>query len=207
MILDTRASRYFSTNWEILHDYEDTTNREYVFMENLATTRILEKWKVILKLTSRKTLYLSNVLYVPSLHRNLVFGSLLNWASLKIVLEGDKVILIKNGDFVGKGYLFNGLFVLNIVSMNTSASSSTYIVEFVDMWHGRLVHAWDWINKGKILSSQTNLVSLRFEIVYNDLHDRLCLKAIVLNEIQNCVDLHQRLLSRAILVNCMPETE
>ncbi|KAL0553832.1 hypothetical protein IC582_007736 [Cucumis melo] len=109
-------------------------------MGNSATAEVIGKRKVILKLTSGKTLSLSNVLYVPSLRRNLVSGNLLNRARLKIVLEGDKVVLTKNGEFVGKGYLSNGLFVLNTISMNVNASSSTYVIEFVNLWHGRLGH-------------------------------------------------------------------
>ncbi|KAA0056672.1 ty1-copia retrotransposon protein [Cucumis melo var. makuwa] len=139
-ILDTGASRHFCTNRELLHDYEDTADGECVFMGNSATSGVIGKGKVILKLTSGKTLSLSNVLYVPSLRRNLVSGSLLNRAGLKIVLEGDKVILTKNGDFVGKGCLSNGLFVLNTISMNANASSSAYVIEFANLWHGRLGH-------------------------------------------------------------------
>ena len=67
-----------------------------MFMGNLATAGVIEKGKVILKLTSRKNLSLNNVLYVPSLLRNLVSRSLLNRADLKIIVEGDKVVLIKN---------------------------------------------------------------------------------------------------------------
>ncbi|KAA0055836.1 ty1-copia retrotransposon protein [Cucumis melo var. makuwa] len=139
-ILDTGALRHFCTNRELLHDYEDTADGECVFMGNSATAGVIGKGKVILKLTSGKTLSLSNVLYVPSLRRNLVSGSLLNRAGLKIVLEGDKVVLTKNGDFVGKGYLSNGLFVLNTISMNANASSSAYLIESVNLWHGRLGH-------------------------------------------------------------------
>ncbi|KAA0036921.1 ty1-copia retrotransposon protein [Cucumis melo var. makuwa] len=139
-ILDTGASRHFCTNRELLHDYEDTADGECVFMGNSATAGVIGKGKVILKLTSSKTLSLSNVLYVPSLRRNLVSGSLLNRAGLKIVLEGDKVVLTKNGDFVGKGYLSNGLFVLNTISMNANASSSTYLIESANLWYGRLGH-------------------------------------------------------------------
>ncbi|KAA0025804.1 ty1-copia retrotransposon protein [Cucumis melo var. makuwa] len=76
-ILDTRASRHFFTNRELLHDYEDTTDRECVFIGNSTTVGVLGKGKV----------------------------------SLKIVLEGDKVILTKNGEFVA---------------------------ESIDMWHGKL---------------------------------------------------------------------
>ncbi|KAL0537600.1 hypothetical protein IC582_026583 [Cucumis melo] len=139
-ILDIGASRHFYTNRELLPDYENTTDRECVFMENSVTAGVIEKGKIILKLTFEKTLSLSNVLYVSSLSRNLVFGSLLNRAGLKIVLEGDKVVLTKNGKFVGKGYLSNGLFVLNTVSMNSNASSLAYIVESADLWHCRLGH-------------------------------------------------------------------
>ncbi|KAA0035478.1 ty1-copia retrotransposon protein [Cucumis melo var. makuwa] len=137
-ILNTEASRHFYTNRELLYDYEDTADGERVFMENSATAGVIGKGKVILKLTSGKTLSLSNVLCVSSLRRNLMFGSLLNRAGLKIVLEGDKVVLTKNGEFVGKGYLSNGLFVLNTVSMDANASSSAYMIEYDNLWHGRL---------------------------------------------------------------------
>ncbi|KAA0048162.1 ty1-copia retrotransposon protein [Cucumis melo var. makuwa] len=59
---------------------------------------------------------------------------------LKIVLEGDKVILTKNREFVGKGYLSNGLFVLNTIPMNANTSSSAYVIKSVNLWHGRLGH-------------------------------------------------------------------
>ncbi|TYK14234.1 ty1-copia retrotransposon protein [Cucumis melo var. makuwa] len=107
---------------------------------NSTTTEVIEKGKVILKLTSGKTLSLSNVLYVLSLHRNLVSGSLLNQAGLKIMLEGDKVVLTKNGEFFGKGYLSNGLFVLNTIFVNANASISAYVIGYVNLWHGRLGH-------------------------------------------------------------------
>ncbi|TYJ97996.1 ty1-copia retrotransposon protein [Cucumis melo var. makuwa] len=57
-ILDTGASRHFCTNRELLHDYEDTADGECVFMGNLAIVGVIRKGKVILKLTSGKTLSL-----------------------------------------------------------------------------------------------------------------------------------------------------
>ncbi|KAA0043125.1 ty1-copia retrotransposon protein [Cucumis melo var. makuwa] len=71
-ILDTGASRHFCTNRELLHDYQNTVDGECVFMGN------------------------------SPLQENLVSGSLLNRARIKIVLEGDKFVLTKNGEFVGK---------------------------------------------------------------------------------------------------------
>ncbi|TYK14227.1 ty1-copia retrotransposon protein [Cucumis melo var. makuwa] len=44
-ILDTKASRHFCTNRELLHDYEDTTDGECVFMGNLATAGVIGKGK------------------------------------------------------------------------------------------------------------------------------------------------------------------
>ncbi|KAL0288885.1 UNVERIFIED_CONTAM: Retrovirus-related Pol polyprotein from transposon TNT 1-94 [Sesamum calycinum] len=79
-------------------------------MGNSTTAGVLGKGKIFLKLTSGKTLALIDVLYVPSLRRNLISGSLLNKAGLKIVLEADKLIITKNGDFVEKGSV---MFLMN----------------------------------------------------------------------------------------------
>ena len=120
-------------------------------MGNSTTAGVLGKGKIFLKLTSGKTLALNDILYVPSLRRNLVSGSLLNKAGLKIVLESDKVIITRNNDFVGKGYLSGGLFVLNTVSpaINKISSSSAYLMKSIDIWHGRLGHVnYSSIKKG-----------------------------------------------------------
>ncbi|KAA0056818.1 ty1-copia retrotransposon protein [Cucumis melo var. makuwa] len=46
-ILDTRASRYFYTNRELLHDYEDTVDGECVFMGNSTITEELGIWESV----------------------------------------------------------------------------------------------------------------------------------------------------------------
>ncbi|KAL0303823.1 UNVERIFIED_CONTAM: Retrovirus-related Pol polyprotein from transposon TNT 1-94, partial [Sesamum radiatum] len=141
-ILDTGASKHFCSNKELFQELKEAADGECVYMGNSATAGVLGKGKVLLKLTSGKTLALQDVLYVPSLRRNLISGSLLNKVGLKIVLEADKVIITKNGDFIGKGYLADGLFVLNTMPFvsNKSISNSAYIVESVNIWHGRLGH-------------------------------------------------------------------
>ncbi|KAL0407798.1 UNVERIFIED_CONTAM: Retrovirus-related Pol polyprotein from transposon TNT 1-94 [Sesamum radiatum] len=140
-ILDTGASKHFCSNKELFQELKEAADGECVYMGNSATAGVLGKGKVLLKLTSGKTLALQDVLYVPSLRRNLISGSLLNKVGLKIVLEADKVIITKNGDFIGKGYLADGLFVLNTMPFvsNKSISNSAYI-ESVNIWHGRLGH-------------------------------------------------------------------
>ena len=81
--------------------------------------------------------------------RNLVSGFLLNKACLKIVFESNKIVLSQNGDFVGKGFCHEGLFVheTDCENMNISSNSSAYIVEYLDLWHGRLVHVNVTANK------------------------------------------------------------
>ncbi|KAL0342877.1 UNVERIFIED_CONTAM: hypothetical protein Sangu_1175100 [Sesamum angustifolium] len=115
-IVDTGASNHFCANKEFFHEFHEASDGECVFMGNSATAGVMGKGKVLLKLTSGETLALLDVLYVPSLRRNLISGSLLNKIGLKIVLESDKVIITRNGDFIGKGYLSDGLLVLNTIS-------------------------------------------------------------------------------------------
>jgi len=70
--------------------------------------RFKGKGKVLLKFTSGKKLSLSNVLFVSSLHRNLVSITVLDIASLKIVQEAGKVFIMRNGTFLGRGIVVGG---------------------------------------------------------------------------------------------------
>ena len=53
-------------------------------------------------MTSEKELTLTNVLYVPEIRKDLVFGSLLSKNGFKIIFESDKFILSKREMYVGK---------------------------------------------------------------------------------------------------------
>jgi len=66
-------------------------------MRNSITARIMDKEKIVLKFTSDKLLFLNNVLYVLSLHRNLISGIVLNKTGLKIIVGDDKVVISHNG--------------------------------------------------------------------------------------------------------------
>lgn len=62
---------------------------------------------------------------------------------MKLFFEANRLVLTRNGEFAGKGFCNNGLFILDVVceKMNASAgTSSTYIVESLDLWHERLGH-------------------------------------------------------------------
>ena len=58
---------------------------------------------------------------------------------MKVSFESDKIVMIKNNVFVGKGYYNQGLFALNIsYVINENLSSSTFIVDSISLWHARL---------------------------------------------------------------------
>jgi len=124
-----------------MHDFEDAPNGKHVYMGNAATAGVMGKGKVLLKFTSKKSLCLNNVLYVPSLRTNLLSSSLLDIAGFEVNQKAGKIVILRNGVFVGKGYRSGGLFVLNVASdvVNGNASS-VYIAESVDLWHDRLGH-------------------------------------------------------------------
>ena len=62
-------------------------------------------------MTYGKELTLTNVLYVPEIRKNLVFGSLLNSHGFWLVFESDKFVLSKRGMYVGKGYMSGSIYV------------------------------------------------------------------------------------------------
>ena len=132
--------------------FEPIETGEKVFMGNSATSDIKGQGKVVLKMTFGKELTLTNVLYVPEIRKNLVSGSLLNSHGFRLVFESDKFVLSKSGMYVGKGYMSGGMWKLNVMTIIKSemnkASSSAYILESSNLWHGRLGHVnYDTLRK------------------------------------------------------------
>ncbi|KAL8089042.1 hypothetical protein AgCh_038706 [Apium graveolens] len=140
---DTGATRHVCSDKAIFSSLKASDAGEKLYMGNSATSTKEGEGTVILKMTSGKNLTLKNVLYVPDIRKNLVSGSLLNKHGFGIVIESDKVILSKSGMFVGKGYLTDGLFKLNVMSVkddNEMKNSSAYLLESPNLWHARLGH-------------------------------------------------------------------
>ncbi|KAK4385414.1 hypothetical protein Sango_2665400 [Sesamum angolense] len=92
--------------------YEDAAEGQQVLMGNANTTTVLGKGNVEVQFTSGKKLLLTNVLHVPEIRKNLVSAAILSKKGLKTVIEADKLIVTKNGEFVGKGYYCDGMFKL-----------------------------------------------------------------------------------------------
>jgi hypothetical protein len=57
---------------------------------------------------------LKNVQHISSINKNLVSGSLLCRGGFKVVLESNKFIMSKCGQFIGKGYVCGGLFYFSV---------------------------------------------------------------------------------------------
>ena len=94
--------------------FEPNETGEKVFIGNSATLEIKSQGKVVLKMTSRNKLALTNVLYVPKIRKNLVSGSLLNSHGFRLVFESNKFVLSNSGmHVVGKGYMSDGMWKLN----------------------------------------------------------------------------------------------
>ena len=84
-ILDFGAGRHLCANKELMISFDDVADGQCLYISNSATTAIKGKGKVLLKFTSGKMLSLSNILFVPFLHKNLVSTTILDIAGLKIV--------------------------------------------------------------------------------------------------------------------------
>ena len=142
--LDTGATRHICADKKMFTSYSLVDNGEQLFMGNSSTSKVEGQGKIVLKMTSGKELTLNNVLHVPDIRKNLVSGSLLSKNGFRLVFESDKFVLTKNGMYVGKGYMSDGLFKMNVMTVVLSGinkhASSSYLLESSNLWHGRLGH-------------------------------------------------------------------
>ncbi|KZV48684.1 hypothetical protein F511_26132 [Dorcoceras hygrometricum] len=149
--IDTGATRQVCSDKEMFATLHEFENGEKLYMRNSATSEIKGQGKVVLKMTSRKELTLNNVLYVQDIRKNLISGSLLNKHDFRIVFESDKVVVSKNGMYVGRGYVSDGLFKLNVMAIKPKVNKvnpSAYLLESPYLWHGRLGHVnYDTIHR------------------------------------------------------------
>ena len=113
---DTCATVHVS--YDFLKTYENVTNEHEIHMGNEVPSKVLGKGNVEFFFTSGKKIILANVLYVPDMNRNLVSGDLLIKPGVKTVYELSKLILSKNGIFIGKLYSCDGMMKLCTIDNN-----------------------------------------------------------------------------------------
>jgi hypothetical protein len=97
---------------------------------------------VDLKFTSGKIVQLRNVQHVPTMNKNLVSGSLLCRDGFKVVLESNKVVVSKFGQFIGKGYECGGLFRFSLSDFSNKSVNHICgnVSDDTSVWHSRLCH-------------------------------------------------------------------
>nr|GEW18086.1 Pol polyprotein [Tanacetum cinerariifolium] len=136
--LDTGATKDICNSRRMFGSYQKVNEPEPMFMGNKTALKIQRKGKVILKLTSRKDLVLSNMLHVPNITKNLISGPILSNKEFNLVFELDKFVVTKSGVYVGKGYLDEGHFKLSIVTddnviNNNNPGTSTDSLYMIDL--------------------------------------------------------------------------
>lgn len=131
-MLDLGCTKHFCGNENPFTTYNPIEKgTENVNMGDSRSTFVVGKGKVVLKVMSGKVLSLNDVLHKPSVRHDLASVSFLGKAGIKLIFDGDLFILNKNVIFVGKVYLDEFLYVLNVHDMiNDNASSS--FVYFID---------------------------------------------------------------------------
>jgi hypothetical protein len=114
-----------------------------VFMGNESHASVHSAGMVDLKLTSGKIVQLKNVHHVCSINKNLVSGSLLCRDGFKVVLESNKFVVTKCGQFIGKDYVCGCLFRFSVSDCcNKSVNNICDGINESDssIWYSRLCH-------------------------------------------------------------------
>ena len=94
-------------------------------------TKVLGSDEVELKFTSKHVLTLKDVLYTPSMRKNLMSSFLLKKAGFKQTIESDNYVITKKRLFVGKGYACDGMFKLNVEN-NKASTNSIYMLSSIN---------------------------------------------------------------------------
>ena len=131
---DTCATVHVSYDKTAFKTYTEVNDGQEVQMGNEVRSKVVGTGSVELNFTSGKKVTLVNVLHVPDMNRNLVSGDLLGKPGIKPVYESGKLILTRNGIFVGKGYSAEGMIKLcttdNIIN---EISNSAYMLESISL--------------------------------------------------------------------------
>ena len=113
-------------------EYKRIDDGEKLYMGNSSASNFEGRGNVMLKFTSRKVVTLIDVLHVPEIRKTLVLGLILSKKWFKLIFKYDRFILTKVGMYVGKRYLVEDLFKLNVLVTNTinnNKNTSAYIVD------------------------------------------------------------------------------
>ncbi|KAK2373270.1 hypothetical protein QL285_074314 [Trifolium repens] len=95
-VVDSGATRHICANKDAFTSYNSVGDgEEQVYLGDSRTVTVQGKGKVMLKLTSGKTLALTEVLHVPEIRTNLIYVALLSKGGVKVSFESDKIVMTK----------------------------------------------------------------------------------------------------------------
>ena len=96
-------------------------------------TKVLGSGEVDLKFTFGRVLTLKDVLYTPSMRKNLMSSFFLNKAGFKQTMKSNIYVITKRGLFVGKGYACDETFKLHVEN-NKAYTSLVYMFSSINFW-------------------------------------------------------------------------
>ena len=139
--IDSGANVHVCADISLFTSYQVARDSS-VLMGNGSHASVRGIGTVDLKFTSGKIVQLRNVQHVPIMNKNLVSGSLLCRDGFKVVLESNKVIVSRFGQFIGKGYECGGLFRFSLSDFCNKSINQicANVNDDASIWHSRLCH-------------------------------------------------------------------
>ena len=100
---------------------------------------------VNLLLPTGKSIYLTNVYFVPNILRNIISVSCLDKDKYSVMFKDNSCFLFHNDEQVCTGHLSQGVYVLEhikplLYTTSTSSNTHTQTVNYTYLWHCRLRH-------------------------------------------------------------------
>jgi hypothetical protein len=123
--LDSGANVHVCSDASLFSSYQVTQDSS-MMMGNGSHASVHGVGMVDLKLTLEKIMQLKNMHHAPSINKNLVSSSLLCRDGFKVVLESNKFVVSKCGQFIGKGYVCGGLFYFSVSDFCNKSVNNIY---------------------------------------------------------------------------------
>jgi hypothetical protein len=126
---DSCATKHICKDMSLFKTFEIVEDGCVLFMRNSSTTVVKSKGTVNFKFTFGKVLFLTIVYFVPEIRTNLVLKVFI--INLDLSLSLSQINLWAKGcAFVGKSYLFEGMFKLNLTN---KVNNSAYLVDSISL--------------------------------------------------------------------------
>lgn len=103
--MDTCTMVHFPYYRSLFKTYFEVNGGREIHVENEDRSKVIGEGDVELVFTSKRKITLTNVLHIPNMNRKLESGDFLGKLRIKVVYELGKLVLSRNGNFIGKRLL------------------------------------------------------------------------------------------------------